>query len=108
MPDLKAKYDKKRATINWLMSLSPTFRASKLNTTGSQLSVNSRGSDRSRDSKVSSNARGAVEVKSPTKRKAQQKRESSSAKRKRVKDKLIAYYQSLVRPVDDWGPFYPE
>ena len=25
-----------------------------------------------------------------------------------MREKLIAYYQSLVRPVDEWGPFYPE
>jgi len=32
---------------------------------------------------------------------------SESARRQRMEKKLQAYYNSLIKPVDEWGPYYP-
>lgn len=35
-------------------------------------------------------------------------RRSESEKKRQMEKKLREYYQTLVRPVDEWGPFYEE
>ena len=35
-------------------------------------------------------------------------KKSSSEKRLVMEKKLTAYYQSLIKPVDEWGPFFDE
>ena len=77
---------------------------------GSQMSQRSFRSRRSRHSKAYS-IKESVDNKSQKGSNGASKRrlKRSDSERKRIMEKkLLAYYQSMVQPVDEWGPYYEQ
>ena len=72
------------------------------------MSLRSRGSNESpSSSKRSATQNMNSEIKDRASlRKKPTKRNNDSQQRRRLEQKLVAYYQSLVQPCEEWGPDY--
>ena len=118
-PKMMAKFKSKRVA-NMVDAFgghfSPTRQLLGTNGRTSGMSQKSRHSNRSQSRLSetrrsihvgSDNGQSIAVTQESTQGKRKTSKRSESARRQRMEKKLQAYYNSLIKPVDEWGPYYP-